>query len=589
MSGGGGGGTQTVRTELDPSMRPYVEYGLQEARGLYESQLPQFYPGQTYVGPSQLTESALRMAQQRALTGSPLIQQSQQTAQSLQTALNPALGAYGDIYNRATQNPATGFYQNVAAGGMTDVANQQRANQMYGQAGYDPAANVYGSLAGGGMANVAGAQRANQLYQQAGYDPASGLYGALSSGGLSDVANMQRANQIYGQAAAGDPSANFYRAMQQGAFQNAAMQGTGATASGAYLGGNPFFQGAFTAGTRQAQDVFNRGIQDVSSQASKAGRYGSGAMGQLQDRASGQFAQAVTDTASKLAYENYAAERAMQEAAMGRLGALSQQDVQNRLTGAQSLSGASQQTLANQMAAMQASAGLSQQDIANRLAGGQALTAGARATQAERMAAAQQANQVAQQDIQNVLSGATALTAGARAAQAERQAALQQSAALQQQAFANQMAGAGALSDITQQGLATQLSAAGGLGSTAAQDYARQLSAAQLAPTLAAQDYADIQRLLDVGQMQESYQEAALADAMQRFNFQQMQPYNKLQSYLSAAYGAPIGMQTSQPIFRNQVGSAVSGGLAGYGLGNLAGDYGGLGAAAGAALGGLLG
>ncbi len=451
MSGGGGGGTQTVRTELDPSMRPFVEYGLQEARGLYESQLPQFYPGQTYVGPSQLTESALRMAQQRALTGSPLIQQSQQTAQALQTALNPALGAYGEIYNRATQNPATGFYQNVAAGGMTDVANQQRANQLYGQ------------------------------------------------------------------AAAGDPSANFYRAMQQGAFQNAAMQGTGATASGAYLGGNPFFQGAFTAGTRQAQDVFNRGIQDVSSQASKAGRYGSGAMGQLQDRAASQFAQAVTDTASKLAYENYAAERAMQEAAMGRLGALSQQDIQNRLTGAQGLSGAAQQTLANQMAAMQASAGLSQQ------------------------------------------------------------------------ALANQMAGAGALSDITQQGLATQLSAAGGLGSTAAQDYARQLSAAQLAPALAAQDYADIQRLLDVGQMQESYQEAALADAMQRFNFQQMQPYNKLQSYLSAAYGAPMGMQTSQPIFRNQVGSAVSGGLAGYGLGNLAGGYGGLGAAAGAALGGLLG
>jgi hypothetical protein len=442
----GGGGTNTVtRTELDPTMRPFVEYGLKEAKSLYESELPQFYPGQTYVGPSQTTQQAMQMAQQRALSGSPLVQGAQQTAGALQTAVNPALGGFADVFNRSMFNP--------------------------GQ-------NMYSGLAGGQFA---------------------------------DTQNMQRANQLYGQAGAGDPSAGFYQAMQSGQMQNAATPMAGQTASGAYLGGNPFFQGAFNPAARAAEQQYSDAMQRVNSQASQAGRYGSNAMGQLQDRATGAFAQALTDTAGKLAYENYGQERGLQESAIGRLGALSQQDIANRMSGAQGLTAGSQQTLANQMAAMQASAGLSQQDISNR------------------------------------------------------------------------MAGAGALTQGYQAGLGNQLQAMGGMAGTAGQDYARQLQAAGMAPGLAGQDYADIQRLMDLGQTQESYQEMSLADAMNRFNFEQMQPYNKLQSYLSASYGAPQGMQTTQPIYRNQFGSAIGGGLTGLALG---GPLGGLG---GAALGGLLG
>jgi len=155
--------------------------------------------------------------------------------------------------------------------------------------------------------------------------------------------------------------------------------------------------------------------------------------------------------------------------------------------------------------------------------------------------------------------------------------------------LANRMAAAQGLSGITQQGLQTQLSAASGMGQTAAADFARQLQAAGMAPQLAAQDYADIQRLIDLGQMQEGYQEMALADAMNRFNFQQTAPQASLQNYLSAAFGSPMGAQTSQPIFRNQLGGAAFGGLAGAGLGQLAGFNPMLGAAGGALAGGLLG
>jgi len=347
MSMGGGGGTQTVRTELDPTMRPFVEYGLNESQRLYEGGPTQFFPGQTYVGPSEMTQQGMQMAQQRALAGNPLVQGAQQTVGAMQTAMNPALGAFGDIYGRAASNPAMGM--------------------------------------------------------------------------------------------------------------------TAQTAQGGYLGGNPFFQGAFQPAARAAQDQFQQGIQSVTSGASQAGRYGSGAMGQLQDRASNQFAQSLSDTAGRLAYQNYGQERGLQESAIQNLGALSNQALQ------------------------------------------------------------------------------------------------------------------------------TQLQAASGVGQTAASDMERQLRAAAMSPDMAAQDYADIQRLIDLGQMQEGYQEMALGDAMQRFNFEQAAPYSALQSYLSSAYGAPMGTQTSQPIYRNPVGSAVSGGLGGLGLAEIGKFNPALGAAGGALAGGLLG
>jgi len=341
MGGSSGGGTQTVKTELDPTVKPYVDYGLSESQRLYQAGPMEFYPGQTYVGPSQMTQTGMQAAQQRAMAGSPLTQGAQQTVGALQTATNPALGGFADVYGRSGSNPAMGMTQQTAQGG--------------------------------------------------------------------------------------------------------------------YLGGNPFFQGAFQPAARAAQDKFEQSIRSIGSQASKSGRYGSGAMGQLQDRSSGQFAQALTDTAGQLAYGNYGAERGLQE-----------------------------------------------------------------------------------QAIQNV-------------------------------------------GNISNQGLQTQLQAVGGLGQTAASDYQRQLQASLASPDMAAQDYADIQRMIDLGQMQEGYQEMALGDSMNRFNFSQQAPQNSLQSFLSAAFGSPQGSVTSQPIYRNQAGSAISGGLAGYGLG------GPLGAGVGALAGGLLG
>lgn len=288
-----------------------------------------------------------------------------------------------------------------------------------------------------------GLSEAQKLYQNTGtpgYYPGQGY--------VSPSESTQQALQFGANRAVGGNPLLPQAQQTVGALQstiNPAIQQMQGTASGAYLGGNPFFQGAFQPAANAAAQTFQDQMQQVSSNASRAGRYGSGAMGQLQDRAVGTFATSLTDTAGKLAYQNYDAERARQEAAMGNIGQL--------------------------------------------------------------------------------------------------------------------------------------------YGS----DYGRQLQAAGMAPGLAAADYADIDKLYQVGQAQESYQQAALADAMQRYNFQQNLPAQKLQSFLSAAYGAPMGQQTTQPIYRNQAANILGGASLGGFLGGK--DYGTLGAGIGAGAGllGLLG
>jgi len=280
MSGGGGSSTQIQ--QIDPTMRPFIQYGLEEATRLYQQpNLPSFYPGQTYVSPSQQTQAALQAAQQRATVGNPL----------------------------------------------TPAAQAQALN----------------------------------------------------------------------------------------------------TVQGNFLGGNPFFQGAFRGATQAAQTQYQDAVNQALSNASRAGRYGSGAMGTALDRAGGAFATALTNTAGQLAFENYNQERARQQAMIGA------------------------------------------------------------------------------------------------------------------------------------------------------------------APTLAGADYADINQLMQTGQIAEGYQEAAMQDAINRYNFAQQAPYSKLQSYLSGAYGAPMGTQTTMPSYgRSGAAGALGGAAAGAALGASIPGAGPYGAAIGGGI-GLLG
>jgi hypothetical protein len=181
--GGSGGGGQTSKTtnELDPTVRPFVEYGLQEAKGLYQTDTPNYFPGQTYVGPSSQTTQALGLAGQRALAGSPLV-------------------------------PA---------------AQQQQLGSIRGD----------------------------------------------------------------------------------------------------YLSaGNPYFQQALAGPTQQATQAYNDAIKSAQGGASMAGRYGSGASADIQNRAANTLATTLANTYGNLAYQNYAGERGMQNQAVMNAPTLAQAD-----------------------------------------------------------------------------------------------------------------------------------------------------------------------------------------------------------------------------------------------------------------------
>ena len=179
--GGGGGGSKTeTSTQLDPTVRPFVEYGLQEAKALYQTDTPNYYPNQTYIDPSAQTQAGLQAAQARALAGNPLVPAAQQ-------------------------------------------------------------------------------------------------------------ANL-------------------------------------ATIQGQNLGLNPYFSQALRGAGQAAETQYYDTLKNIASQSSKAGRYGSGSMDTLQDRAAKTLANTLVNKAGDLAYQNYAAERAAQERAITQAPSLAQAD-----------------------------------------------------------------------------------------------------------------------------------------------------------------------------------------------------------------------------------------------------------------------
>lgn len=149
---GGGGQTQTTSSELDPTVRPFVEYGLQEAKDLYQQAGPEYYPEATYIPASTQTQSALQAAEQRALAGSPLVPAAQ--AQQLNVIQGGMLGA----------NP----FLAQAMSGAADVAKQQYYDAIQGTRSGASRAGRYGSPAMFEQQDRAQQNLANALSQEAG-------------------------------------------------------------------------------------------------------------------------------------------------------------------------------------------------------------------------------------------------------------------------------------------------------------------------------------------------------------------------------------------------------------------------------------
>jgi hypothetical protein len=129
---GGGGGKSTTTQGIDKALRPFVTYGLNEAQRLYQSETPSFFPGQTFIGPSEATTQAMQAATQRAQAGSPLLRQAQEQQQRV---LSGEFLSAGNPY----------FEQALAQSGR--LAGQQFYDTMQGLGSQASSAGRYGSNA----------------------------------------------------------------------------------------------------------------------------------------------------------------------------------------------------------------------------------------------------------------------------------------------------------------------------------------------------------------------------------------------------------------------------------------------------------
>lgn len=145
--------------------------------------------------------------------------------------------------------------------------------------------------------------------------------------------------------------------------------------------------------------------------------------------------------------------------------------------------------------------------------------------------------------------------------------------------------------------VAAQFASAGRYGSGAQQGavasalapmaYQAQQDAIAQAPAAYEFGFRDLQKLAEVGAAREGQSQAELEADMQRFQFEQEAPGQALANYMAMIQGGTVGGTSSQPVYRQPIGSALAGGLGGAQLGGMFGMPG-LGAAAGG-LAGLLG
>lgn len=126
---------------------------------------------------------------------------------------------------------------------------------------------------------------------------------------------------------------------------------------------------------------------------------------------------------------------------------------------------------------------------------------------------------------------------------------------------ANISAMTGALAPIYAQNYANerinQTNAMAALGNLAQTDYQNRYKAAMSAPGLAEQDYSDIAKLAGFGLAREQKSAEQLADDINRFNFLQAEPSERLQEYMALVRGGTMGGQRSQPVYSDPTASAI--------------------------------
>jgi hypothetical protein len=207
--GKGGGGETTSQTQIDPTIRKYRDFGLSEAQRLYQSANPQYYPGQTFVSPSEQTQAGLQAQQARAMQGNPLLPAAQQQQQSV------IGGQY--LANNPYFNQALAGAGQAATSQYFDAINQAQSGASqsgrYGSGAQENLFNRAGTTLANTLANTAG----NLMYQNYGAERGRQEAAAMNAPQLAmadyaDIAQLRDVGQTaedYQQAALQSDIARF--------------------------------------------------------------------------------------------------------------------------------------------------------------------------------------------------------------------------------------------------------------------------------------------------------------------------------------------------------------------------------------------
>ena len=229
MSKGGGGSSGTVNTQVEPPeyAKPFLEYGLAQAKDRYTSEMPSYYPNSTTVGFSPESDMALNMQRDRALDPNSMTAMSQNvinqnlmgTNPLMSMAFKPAIdavtsqfaksGRYGSGANQQAMTSALApyayqaqqdalklapSYQNLDAQQLAQVGSARESDAMaqlqdniarynYEQNIDDQKLQNYMSLVGGG---TLGSNTIQPVFRNQG---ASALGGALGGAQLAGMIN----------------------------------------------------------------------------------------------------------------------------------------------------------------------------------------------------------------------------------------------------------------------------------------------------------------------------------------------------------------------------------------------------------------
>ena len=161
--GGGSSRTITQSTQAPEYAQPFLKTGLEEAKRLYESPTPQYYPESTVVGFAPETEQALSGYRSQALQGSPFVGATQDVVMQNLMGTNPLMSAAMQpvLEKMQGQVSASGRY----GSGYGDAAIAQALAPMAYQAqqaaiAQAPAARQFGFADLETLAQVGGAREA---------------------------------------------------------------------------------------------------------------------------------------------------------------------------------------------------------------------------------------------------------------------------------------------------------------------------------------------------------------------------------------------------------------------------------------------